>query len=88
MLGTSAHTARRIAANGIRLVVDEHRQTTTPTRKDGTPGKTKVTYGEVEDATKWLWKFLVCRAAGYAESRRGEPCVSDPAGRAVRIGSA
>jgi hypothetical protein len=58
MLGTSAHTARRIAANGIRLVIDEHRETTTPTRKDGTPGKTKVAYGEIEDATKWLWKFL------------------------------
>jgi len=58
MLGTRAHTARRIAANGIRLVVDEHRTTVTPTCKDGSPGKTKVTYGEVDDAMAWLWKFL------------------------------
>jgi len=47
-----------IAANGIRLVFDEHRSTTTPTLKSGQPGKTKVSYGETEDAVKWLWKFV------------------------------
>ena len=57
-LGTSDHVARTIAANGIRLVLDEHRSTETPTLKSGQPGKTKVTYGEPEDALKWLWKFV------------------------------
>jgi ParB/RepB/Spo0J family partition protein len=57
-LGTGDHVARTIAANGIRLVLDEHRTTTTPTLKSGQPGKTKVTYGESEDALKWLWKFV------------------------------
>jgi hypothetical protein len=59
---------RAIAANGIRLVLDEHRATTTPTLKSGQPGKTKVAYGDVDDAAAWLWKFVVCRAGGYAES--------------------
>jgi hypothetical protein len=57
-LGTSDHVARTIAANGIRLVLDEHRTTTTPTLKGGQPGKTKVSYGEPEAAVKWLWKFV------------------------------
>src|SRR3954470_18669797 len=57
-LGTGDHVVRTIAANGIRLVLDEHRTTETPTLKSGQPGKTKVIYGEPEDALKWLWKFL------------------------------
>jgi ParB/RepB/Spo0J family partition protein len=51
-------TARIIAANGIRLVVSEHRTTITPILKSGARGKTKVTYGEIEDALAWLWKFV------------------------------
>jgi hypothetical protein len=46
---------RRPAANGIRLVLDEFRTTETPTLKSG---KTKVTYGDVDDAVAWLWKFV------------------------------
>ncbi|MDQ6811028.1 MAG: ParB/RepB/Spo0J family partition protein [Actinomycetota bacterium] len=57
-LGTGDHTVATIAANGIRLVIAEHRTTTTPTLKSGEPGKTKVAYGEVEDAAAWLWKFV------------------------------
>lgn len=57
-LGTSDHTVQTIAANGIRLVIEEHRTTTTPTLKSGKPGKTKVAYGDVEDAAKWLWQFV------------------------------
>jgi hypothetical protein len=67
-LGTGDHIARTIAANGIRLVLDEQRTTETPTLKSGQPGKAKVSYGEPEDALKWLWKFVVCRVARYAES--------------------
>ena len=56
-LGTG-HVARTIAANGLRLVLDEHRTTTTPTLKSGKPGKTKVTYGDADDAVRWLWRFV------------------------------
>jgi ParB/RepB/Spo0J family partition protein len=57
-LGKDDHTVATIAANGIRLVIEEHRTTTTPILKSGNPGKTKIAYGEVEDAAKWLWKFV------------------------------
>jgi hypothetical protein len=68
--GTGDHVARTIAANGIRLVLDEHRTTTTPTLKSGQPGKNKVTYGEPEDAAKWLWKFIgAAKTAGELYGR-------------------
>ena len=57
-LGTGDHVARTIAANGLRLVLDEHRSTTTPTLKSGKPGKTNVVYGDVDDAVRWLWRFV------------------------------
>jgi ParB/RepB/Spo0J family partition protein len=56
--GDGRHTVATIAANGIRLVIAEHRTTTTPTLKSGGQGKTKVAYGEIEDAAAWLWKFV------------------------------
>lgn len=69
-LGTGEHTVATIAANGIRLVIDQHRTTTTPTLKSGEPGKTKVSYGEVEDAAAWLWKFVDgARSAGELYGR-------------------
>jgi hypothetical protein len=57
-LGTGDHVARTIAANGLRLVLDEHRTTTTPTLKSGKPGKTKVSYGDPDAACVWLWRFV------------------------------
>ncbi|MGO8906755.1 MAG: ParB/RepB/Spo0J family partition protein [Solirubrobacteraceae bacterium] len=57
-LGGGDHTVATIAANGIRLVFDQHRATTAPTLKSGEPGRTKVEYGEVQDAAAWLWKFV------------------------------
>jgi hypothetical protein len=39
-------------------VLDEHRDTVTPTLRSGKPGKTKVTYGDPEAAQKWLWRFI------------------------------
>jgi ParB/RepB/Spo0J family partition protein len=57
-LGSSDHTVTTIAANGIRLVIEHHRTASTPTLKNGEPAKTKVQYGEVEDAAAWLWKFI------------------------------
>jgi ParB/RepB/Spo0J family partition protein len=57
-LGTREHTVRAVAANGLRLVLDQHRTTTTPTLKSGKEGTTKVAYGDVDDAIRWLWKFV------------------------------
>ena len=69
-LGTGDHTVATIAANGIRLVFEQHRETTTPVLKSGEPGKTKVTYGETEDAAAWLWKFVEgARTAGELYGR-------------------
>ncbi|HEX4188591.1 MAG TPA: ParB/RepB/Spo0J family partition protein [Solirubrobacteraceae bacterium] len=69
-LGTGDHTAATIAANGIRLVIEAQRKVTTPTLKSGEPGRTKVQYGDVEDATAWLWKFVDgARSAGELYGR-------------------
>jgi hypothetical protein len=38
-LGTSDHVARTIAANGLRLVLDEHRTTTTPDAQERQAGQ-------------------------------------------------
>jgi ParB/RepB/Spo0J family partition protein len=57
-LGGGDHTVATIAANGIRLVIEQQRTTTTPMLKSGKPGKTRVAYGEVEDAAAWLWRFV------------------------------
>jgi ParB/RepB/Spo0J family partition protein len=63
-------TAATIAANGIRLVVDSQREVTTPTLKSGKPGRTKVTYGEAQDAERWLWRFVDgARSAGELYGR-------------------
>jgi hypothetical protein len=63
-------TAATLAANGIRLVVASERQTSTPTLKSGKPGRTKVAYGEVQDAERWLWRFLDgARSAGELYGR-------------------
>jgi ParB/RepB/Spo0J family partition protein len=69
-LGGGDHTVATIAANGIRLVIEEHRTTTTPTLKSGERGRTKVEYGAVEDAAAWLWKFVeAARTAGELYGR-------------------
>ena len=51
----------RIAAGGIRLVVDELRTDVTKTRKDGSRGRLRIDYGDHRDpqaAIAWLWKFI------------------------------
>lgn len=69
-LGSGDHTVATIAANGIRLVIEEHRTTTTPTLKSGEPGRTRVEYGAVEDGAAWLWKFVeAARTAGELYGR-------------------
>jgi ParB/RepB/Spo0J family partition protein len=56
--GAGPHTVATIAANGIRLVIEDHRTTTTPRLKGGGRGKTKVAYSEIEGPAKWLWTFV------------------------------
>jgi hypothetical protein len=51
----------RIAAGGIRLVIDELRSDVTTTRKNGTRGRLRDDYGDHRDpqaAIAWLWKFI------------------------------
>lgn len=51
----------RIAAGGIRLVVEDLRTDVTKTRKDGSRGRLRIDYGDHRDpqaAIAWLWKFL------------------------------
>ncbi len=51
----------RIAAGGIRLVIDELRTDVTKTRKDGSRGRLRYDYGDHRDpqaAIAWLWRFL------------------------------
>ena len=51
----------RIAASGIRLVIDELHTDATKTRKDGTRGRLRYDYGEHRDphaAIAWLWKYI------------------------------
>ncbi|HEY1276522.1 MAG TPA: hypothetical protein VH817_23190, partial [Thermoleophilaceae bacterium] len=57
----------------MRLVIDELRTDVTKTRKDGSRGRLRIDYGDhrnPEAALAWLWKFVVCRVARYAESAR------------------
>jgi hypothetical protein len=51
----------RIAAGGVRLVVEELRSDVTKTRKDGSRGRLRIDYGDSRDpqaALQWLWKFI------------------------------
>jgi hypothetical protein len=54
----------------VRLAIEELRSDVTKTRKDGTRGRLRYDYGDhrnPEPALTWLWKFVVCRVARYAE---------------------
>jgi hypothetical protein len=63
----------RIAAGGVRLVVDELRTDVTKTRKDGSRGRLRIDYGDHRDpqaALAWLWKFVEgARTAGELYGR-------------------
>jgi hypothetical protein len=58
----------RVAAGGIRLVIEELRTDVTKTRKDGSRGRLRYDYGDHRDpqaAIGWLWKFLdAAKSAG------------------------
>jgi hypothetical protein len=63
----------RIAAGGIRLVVEDLRADVTKTRKDGSRGRLRIDYGDHRDpqaAVAWLWKFVDgARTAGELYGR-------------------
>jgi hypothetical protein len=63
----------RIAAGGIRLVIDELRTDVTKTRKDGTRGRLRYDYGDHRDpqaALAWLWTFIdAAKTAGELHGR-------------------
>jgi ParB/RepB/Spo0J family partition protein len=68
--------AKTIASNGLRLVLEEHRTTTTPTLKSGARGKTKVAYCEPDVAAKWLWRFVDGAKSAGELSARSKPNAS------------
>ncbi len=63
----------RLAACGIRLVIEQFRTDATKTRKDGTPGQTRIHYTDPHDLTEpitWLWRFVDgARTAGELYGR-------------------
>jgi hypothetical protein len=65
--------AAAIALRGIRLVIPEFREDLTKTRKDGTPGALRITYGpgvSYVNQSEWLWKYLDgARSAGELYGR-------------------
>jgi len=68
--GSADHTVATLAANGVRLVFEQHRTTTTATLKSGKPGATKVAYCDPADARAWMWRFLEgARSAGELYGR-------------------
>jgi ParB/RepB/Spo0J family partition protein len=63
----------RLAASGIRLVIEQFRTDATQTRKDGTPGQTRIQYTDPHDLSEpitWLWRFVDgARTAGELYGR-------------------
>lgn len=57
----SGDRVARIAAGGVRLVIEELRTDVTKTLKDGSRGRLRYDYGDHRDpqaAIAWLWKYL------------------------------
>jgi hypothetical protein len=65
----------RIAAGGVRLVIEERRSDVTKTRKDGSRGRLRIDYGDYRDpqaALAWLWKSVDgAKTAGALRPRAG-----------------
>jgi hypothetical protein len=67
--GKAGEAVVQLAMTGIRLVIDDFRTDVTRTKKDGSRGALRISYGEPhkpDDAIAWMWKFIVCRVVGYA----------------------
>ena len=51
----------QLAVSGIRLVIEEFRTDQTKTRRDGSRGVLRMSYGDPRDPARsiaWLWKFI------------------------------
>jgi hypothetical protein len=70
----------------VRIVVEDFREDVTKNKKDGTRGRLRIDDGDRHVANNptaaitWLWKFILCRAAGYAESACSGPRFACSAG--------
>jgi hypothetical protein len=86
--GYELKMAGMIAAAGLRVCIDELSSVEVPKLKSGKDGKPRVVYADVADAERWMWRFLVCRVAGYAERVRAVGLVGCSARGALLSGSA
>lgn len=70
---SAGEKVKQLAMTGVRLVVEEFRDDVTKTRKDGSRGALRITYGEphkAEDAVAWMWKFIdAAKTAGELYGR-------------------
>ncbi len=71
--GNAGETVVQLAMTGIRLVIDDFRTDVTRTKKDGSRGALRISYGEPhkpDDAIAWMWKFIDgARTAGELYGR-------------------
>jgi ParB/RepB/Spo0J family partition protein len=59
--GNAGETVVQLAMTGIRLVIDDFRTDVTKTKKDGSRGALRISYGDQhkpDDAIAWMWKFI------------------------------
>lgn len=59
--GHAGEQVLELAMTGVRLVVEEFREDVTKTKKDGTRGALRVSYGDPhqpEDPVAWMWKYI------------------------------
>jgi hypothetical protein len=59
--GTAGEKVKQLAMTGIRLVIEEFREDVTKTKKDGSRGALRISYGDQhkpEDQVAWMWKFI------------------------------
>jgi hypothetical protein len=59
--GTAGEKVKQLALTGIRLVIEEFREDVTKTKKDGSRGALRISYGDQhqpEDQVAWMWKFI------------------------------
>ena len=57
----SGSRVAELAMRGIRLVIEDFRTDVTKTKKDGTRGALRISYGDPrkpQDAIAWLWRYL------------------------------
>jgi hypothetical protein len=56
--GYELKKAGMIAAAGLRLCIEELSSVEVPQLRSGKEGKPRITYAELADAERWMWKFV------------------------------